>query len=192
MYIRSFSFLSEKMKATLLQIIMLKYIVDFCGYGTYSFSRSLLTTQHVSQNNHNFAEDNVRLMQSTIQKARCFSSVKVINADMIYPTKRNILTCHANSDQTKILSIVDEYAHGYSDNDVSNDDLVKQQYIQLPYPTIRHDTIEMEYKYYLGQNSKYPVSSQYSMKLEYLNHYLYQGQNNFEYVLSLYQYYTYV
>ena len=180
------------MKATFLQIIVLKYIADFCGYGIYSFSRSLLTTQHVSQNNHNFAEDNVRLMQSAIQKARCFSSVKVINADMIYPTKRNILTCHAIFDQTKILSIVDEYAHGYSDNDVSNDDLVKLQYLHLPYPTIRHDTIEMEYKYYLGQNSKYPVSSQYSMKLEYLNHYLYQGQNNFEYVLSLYQYYTYV
>ena len=56
------------------------------------------------------------------------------------------------------------------------------QYLHLPYPTIRYDTIETEYKYYRSQNSDYPLSVQYSMKLEDLNHYLYQGQNNFEYV----------
>ena len=167
--------------------------MEFCEYELYLFSQGLVTTQHASKNDNNFTEDNVHIIQSTNkEELRSWSSVKKINKDMIYPTKSNSLTCNDIFDQTIMLNIDDFNAHGYSDNDISSDDLVKHQYLQLPYPTIRNDTMEMEYKYYLGQNNRYPVSSKYSMKLDYLNHYLYQGQNNFEYVSSLYYEYEYL
>ena len=176
--------ISEKMDTTFFQTIMLIYVADICGHGIYPFYRRFLATQPVSQNNDDFAEDTVHIMQSRNKEpASIFSTVEVVNADMMHPTNSNIFTCHDIVDQTKIVNLDDGIAQGHSDIDISYDDLVQLQYLQLPYPTIRHDTIEMEYKYYLGQNSKYPVSSQYSLKLEYLNHYLYQGQDNFEYVL---------
>ena len=160
---------------------MIIYTADICGYVIYLFSWRFVAAQYVFQNGNYFTKDTDHIMQSSDKKTlRYFSTIEVINADIIYPTKRNFVTCHAQFDQSKELSLDHGDAHGFSDNEISNGDLVQLQYIQLPYPKIRQDTIEMEYKYYLGQNTRYPVSSQYSMKLEYLNHYLYQGQNNFE------------
>ena len=131
----------------------------------------------MSRNDNNFTADNVHILQSTDkEELRFFSTVKVIDLYMICPTKRNYVTCNDIFDQTTISKIDDGNTHGYYYNDISDDELVKRRYLQLPYPTIRNYTLEMEYKYFLDQNNRYPVSSKYAMKLDYLNHYLYQGK----------------
>ena len=123
----------------------------------------------------------VLLQSNDKEELRVFSIIKVINLYMICPIKRNCLTCNdiCNDTCNKISKIDDGNTHGYYYNDICNDELDKRQYLQLPYPTIRNYTLEMEYKYFLDQNNRYPVSSKYAMKPDYLNHYLYQGKKQF-------------
>ena len=140
---------------------MVTYTADICGYVIYLFSWRFVATQYVFQNGNNFTKDPEHMMQSSNKRTvGYFYTNELINADIIYPTNRKIFTCHEHFEQTKELNLDHGNAHGFSDNEISNCDLVQLQYIQLPYPKVRQDTIEMDSKYSLGQNTKYPVSSQ--------------------------------
>ena len=143
-------------------------------------------SQHVFPNGNELGKYTGQTMISKDKElARIRSSMEVINAREINEINRNINTYHEICSQNEIPSLQVASFHGYSDNNDSNNDAVQQQYLKLPYPTIRYDNIDMEYKYYLNQNSDYPLSTQYPMKLEYLNHYLYKGKDSFEYVFIL-------
>ena len=188
------------MEATLFKSILLIYHMELCAYGLYSFFPHFANSQYTLHKERNLTKDAGHTIESNVKKLvqilSTFEEIKVLRAkrvkklvqimstseeikyNRIYETNRNKFICQ----ESKTLSLEDVDENKYSDNSVSNNDLVQLQYLHLPYPTIRYDTIETEYKYYRSQNSDYPLSVQYSMKLEDLNHYLYQGQNNFEYV----------
>ena len=59
-------------------------------------------------------------------------------------------------------------------------DLVRKQYMNLPYPYVSAENIQMEHEYYQGQQRNIPLLNYYSGALEFINHYLYRGQNSFE------------
>ena len=174
--------------------------MELCAYGIYSFFPHFANSQYTLHKEKNLTNDTGHTIESNVMKLvqilSTFEEIKALRAKRvkklvqimstfeeikyhrIYKTNRNKYICQ----ESKTLNLEDVDENKYSDNSVSNNDLVQLQYLHLPYPTIRYDTIETEYKYYRSQNSDYPLSVQYSMKLEDLNHYLYQGQNNFEYV----------
>ena len=147
------------------------------------FLPAFVVTQFFFRNAYDFAKhDNKGTMQPNIRKlGRSLSTVEVRNALGIYQTKSNMRTCHEVYKQGQTSNPKDGIVQGCSDR-TSNDDHVQLQYLQLPYPKISYNTIRKEYKYYLNQNSNYYLSSYNALELDYLNHYLYRGQNNFEYV----------
>ena len=165
------------MKSTLLKsiiFILYRYHVELCRHVIYILLLQHVPSQYVCQKGNEPRNDK-KLLQN-------HSTTEDMNDQRIYPIYTNKHTCNETYNQCRTLNLQDVNVHGYSDNSVSNEDIVQLQYMKLPYPTIRYKTIEMEYKYYHGQKKKYPLSSQYSMKLEYINHYLYEGKNCFEYV----------
>ena len=172
-----------KMESKLLKSILLIYYVELCGYGIWPFLPQVVISQYVLPSEKELGKYTGQTIVSKDKElARVRSSIEVINAREINEINRNINTYHEICSQNQIPSLQEASFHGYSDNNDSNNDAVQQQYLQLPYPTIRYDNIDMEYEYYLNQNNYYPLSTQYPMKLEYLNHYLYKGKNSFEYV----------
>ena len=162
---------------------MLMYHIEICIHGLYIFFPYFVVTQYLFQNACDFAKhDNKHKMQPNIKRfGRSMYTVEVKNSLGIYQIKSNRLTCHEVYKQGHISNHKDRNVQRYSDRS-SNDDHVQLQYLKLPYPKISYNTIRKEYKYYLNQNSNYYLSSYNSLELDYLNHYLYRGQNNFEYV----------
>ena len=57
-------------------------------------------------------------------------------------------------------------------------DVVQKQYSYLPYPPISRTEWLAEANYY--KNHDIPFLFSYQLQLEYLNHYLFQGKENFE------------
>ena len=160
--------------------------VQLCTYGMYIFFPHIVTTQNMFQNAYNLIEYDQQIRQSNMKTlTRRLSTLEVRNANGIYQTNGDMQVCSEIYNRSlQSSNHKDVNVYGYSDS-VSTNDLVKKQYSILPYPTVGYDTIRREHMYYLSDNSNYPISSHYSLKLEYLNHYLYQGQNNFEYVFIL-------
>ena len=169
------------MESTLSKAVMLLHYVEFGIYGICTFIPDFVTSHYSYTKPKNMTEDTIEIMQSNIETLiQILSSVEMIMSHRISRATGKMQTCKDIPNTAKLLSLRD--LNGYPYNTVSNNDLVQLQYLQLPYPPISYDTIEMEYKYYQSQSSNYPLSTQYSMKLEYLNHYLYQGKNSFEFV----------
>ena len=59
----------------------------------------------------------------------------------------------------------------------NQNDRVRKQYESLPYPLVSEDYLKKEEEYYLSY--KEPIVLSPSMRLEKLNHYLYQGRETF-------------
>ena len=62
----------------------------------------------------------------------------------------------------------------------SNIDLVRKQYLSFPYPYVSQQYIQMEQKYYQSPKRNIPITTYPSIALEMVNHYLYQGENGFK------------
>ena len=60
-------------------------------------------------------------------------------------------------------------------------DVVQKQYSFLPYPPVSKKELLAEEKYYKAHDL--PLLFSYQLQLEYLNHYLFQGWEDFEYVV---------
>ena len=77
----------------------------------------------------------------------------------------------------------DDHDLQYQENHdtLTQNDIVQTQYMRLPYPAVSHRKLEHEKKYYeLGdQMPKIPYRITYGMTFEALNHFLYNGRNNF-------------
>ena len=72
---------------------------------------------------------------------------------------------------------VDE-ATTYSDT-LSQTDAVTKQYLSLPYPSVSEEQLQEEQTHYTGPNRNIPHVTYTTLSLEYLNHFLYQGSNDF-------------
>ena len=67
----------------------------------------------------------------------------------------------------------------YSDT-IDKIDLVRKQYELLPYPIVTQKQIQMMKRYYEDDQRNIPLSDFFpSSTLEYMNHFLYRGQNHF-------------
>ena len=73
---------------------------------------------------------------------------------------------------------VDE-ANTYSDT-LSQTDAVTKQYLSLPYPSVSEEQLQEEQTHYTGPNRNIPHVTYTTLSLEYLNHFLYQGRNDFK------------
>ena len=73
---------------------------------------------------------------------------------------------------------VDE-ATTYSDT-LSQTDAVTKQYLSLPYPSVSEQQLQEEQNHYMGPNRNMPHVTYTTLSLEYLNHFLYQGRNDFK------------
>ena len=62
----------------------------------------------------------------------------------------------------------------------SNIDLVRKQYLSFPYPYVSPQYIQMEQNYYQSPKRNIPITTYPSISLEMVNHYLYQGENGFK------------
>ena len=58
-------------------------------------------------------------------------------------------------------------------------DIVQKQYLMLPYPPFTKKDLENEEKYYQSSNRVSPYLFSYLIQLEYINHYLFEGKNDF-------------
>ena len=58
-------------------------------------------------------------------------------------------------------------------------DIVQRQYLMLPYPPFTERDLRNEEEYYQLPNNDSPLLFSYLIQLEYINHYLFRGQNNF-------------
>ena len=67
--------------------------------------------------------------------------------------------------------------YDYGDTITSND-VVTRQYENLPYPEVKEEELIREETYYKDQNAK-PLKIFPSHLLEKLNHFLYQGKENY-------------
>ena len=76
--------------------------------------------------------------------------------------------------QTEYLDDPDTYS-----DTLSTSDAVTRQYLSLPYPSVSEEHLQAEKNHYLGPNRNDPHTTYTSLSLEYLNHFLYEGKNDF-------------
>ena len=76
--------------------------------------------------------------------------------------------------QTEYLDDPDTYS-----DTLSTSDAVTRQYLSLPYPSVSEEQLQAEKNHYLGPNRNDPHTTYTSLSLEYLNHFLYEGKNDF-------------
>ena len=63
--------------------------------------------------------------------------------------------------------------------DSEMNDIVQRQYLMLPYPPFTKRDLKNEEKYYQSSKDVSPLLFSFLIQLEYINHYLFQGKNNF-------------
>ena len=78
------------------------------------------------------------------------------------------------------------YIKGYISDTVSEDDVVRIQYSSLPYPAFSHRGVESEYMHYKSTtrrrtktNATIPYAMVFGFTLEWINHFLSKGRNDF-------------
>ena len=76
--------------------------------------------------------------------------------------------------QTEYLDDPDTYS-----DTLSTSDAVTRQYLSLPYPSVSEEHLQAEKNHYLGPDRNDPHTTYTSLSLEYLNHFLYEGKNDF-------------
>lgn len=62
---------------------------------------------------------------------------------------------------------------------LTQDDIVKQQYALLPYPAVKPGEFERVRWHYKSDRKDVPIMIAPPVTLENINHFLYQGRNNF-------------
>ena len=84
--------------------------------------------------------------------------------------------------------IISKYdSPGYLDT-ISQNDIVQQQYLSLPYPAVSQGDILNEQMHYSSSKRNTPFDVFDAITLETINHFLYKGSSNFRYVECLNRY----
>ena len=76
------------------------------------------------------------------------------------------------------VSINNINVNGYGDTFSANDN-VQNQYVRLPYPLISDEEYQQEKRYYENHDRIKPFRIHHNLVLDRLNHFLYNGENNF-------------
>ena len=63
--------------------------------------------------------------------------------------------------------------------DTELNDIVQRQYLMLPYPPFTKQDLENEENYYQSSGDVPPLLFSFLIQLEYINHYLFKGKNDF-------------
>ena len=63
--------------------------------------------------------------------------------------------------------------------DTELNDIVQRQYLMLPYPPFTKQDLENEENYYQSSEDVPSLLFSFLIQLEYINHYLFQGKNDF-------------
>ena len=118
-------------------------------------------------------------------------------SNIIFPRSRTII------DSTEALTYNDGYCsklyvynHGTCDHHLDSpddsdtltqSDIVRNQYMTLPYPAVSHQQLEHEKIYYdsMYKTGERPFTTIQSFSFEALNHFLFKGRNNFRFVFTL-------
>ena len=73
---------------------------------------------------------------------------------------------------------------GSESDTLSKDDIVRKQYMKLPYPAVPKHALREEYNHYKGRKKGtkiQPYQPNFGIDLERLNHFLFEGRENFRY-----------
>ena len=73
---------------------------------------------------------------------------------------------------------------GLESDTLSKDDSVRKQYLSLPYPAVPEHALRAEYNHYKGRKKRtkvQPYQPVLGIDLERLNHFLFEGKQNFRY-----------
>ena len=89
--------------------------------------------------------------------------------------------CHFHSSLINTKKSDEEYFSRVSDT-LSQDDIVRNQYSYLPYPAVSKRNLAGELQHYKNKRNATLYNIIPAFTLESLNHYLYQGRNDFKYV----------
>ena len=68
---------------------------------------------------------------------------------------------------------------GLTQDTLTQDDIVRSQYLTLPYPAVSYQELEEERQHYIGKKKDTPFKTHFTFSLDSLNHYLYNGENQF-------------
>ena len=108
-----------------------------------------------------------------------FSSTNQLSANHDETSTFRSNICVENQYQNELLnkSNLDPTRNGDTN---SQDDNVRNQYSQLPYPAVRKDYFLKEQNYYKNESLRIiPFTIYPPIALEYINHFLYNGNNDF-------------
>ena len=92
--------------------------------------------------------------------------------------KINQYSCIDSYHQNDIINEYVSDSPGYLDT-LSQDDIVRNQYLLLPYPAVTQHSLALEQNHYNSSKRNKPFNTYYSMALESINHFLYKGSNDF-------------
>ena len=112
-----------------------------------------------------------------------FSDVKYIEKSNDHISLSDVRTISMSSravcsaEQRKYQNVDDPTT--YSDT-LSQTDAVTRQYLSLPYPSVSEEQLQAEQTHYMGPDRNMPHVTYTTLSLEYLNHFLYQGRNDFK------------
>ena len=80
--------------------------------------------------------------------------------------------------QNNIINEYDSDSPGHFDT-ISQDDIVRNQYLSLPYPAVSQESLQSEQNHYHSDKWNTPFSYSAENTLESINHFLYKGGNDF-------------
>ena len=88
--------------------------------------------------------------------------------------------CSSTYAKKKVIGEADLESSGYYET-LTKDDIVQNQYSLLPYPSVTEEDLADEKYYYekLFSKRRKPYYYNYGITLEALNHFLFEGRNNF-------------
>ena len=115
---------------------------------------------------------------SSVKDVKFFSLDYAAKFNKVKTSKVQMNSCNESFDQTRKLEKVLNGLTRYSET-ISQADKVRQQYLSLPYPLVSLDELNVEYEYYQSPQRNVPYATYHSGALEYTNHFLYRGSNNF-------------
>ena len=102
------------------------------------------------------------------------SYILAASADII---KKEGCSCQKKDGRESISLSSHDFGNDYSDLIT---DPVREQYRSFPYPYVGNDMIQLEKDYYNSSKRDIPLVTYDSSSLEYINHFLYEGNNDFK------------
>ena len=166
-----------------------KFLISFSLFNLYhffihllSFGETLILSNKCNENN----KDNLFIKENEELRFKSFHFDGLLHNNRFTP-KFSELTCDHLSSKNKTIS--NDGLHFLNNYDsLTQNDIVRNQYANLPYPAVKPEWLELEKYYYdnkewpvkaYGEIRNKPFKDSMAITLEAINHFLYQGKNQF-------------